>query len=272
MRLNNSELTLYTVDLGCNPGRWPSEGATSDCTKCFLGTYKPDYGPQNCTDCPLGYSTSQTGSTRMDQCSKYCWHTSEFLKNKSYVLLKEYVFLFSAQCAEGFTSVGGTCVGRSTGLQYNIHFFLPKKVFVLLNNSLSHTWVHIAILDVNECQLGTHTCDSNAECTNTVGSYICTCNTGYIGSGLACNGKLRMVLPNSGYYGHQVNSFCEQKAESNKDICYWTICSMNRIHIFEVFLKQCLLQEDNFLINYISKKDNFDYEFEFVKWAKTICS
>jgi len=40
--------------------------------------------------------------------------------------------------------------------------------------------------DVNECALGTSTCDTNAICTNTPGSFTCTCKPGYAGDGINC--------------------------------------------------------------------------------------
>ncbi|XP_065054809.1 uncharacterized protein LOC135683476 [Rhopilema esculentum] len=41
--------------------------------------------------------------------------------------------------------------------------------------------------DVNECTQGSHKCSFNAYCTNTVGSYRCTCSSGYTGNGYVCN-------------------------------------------------------------------------------------
>ena len=43
-------------------------------------------------------------------------------------------------------------------------------------------------LDMNECLLETDECDTNANCTNTEGSYYCTCNQGYDGDGFFCSG------------------------------------------------------------------------------------
>ncbi len=44
-------------------------------------------------------------------------------------------------------------------------------------------------VDVDECSIS-HDCHMNAECTNTAGSYECTCNAGYEGDGHYCRGKL----------------------------------------------------------------------------------
>ena len=43
--------------------------------------------------------------------------------------------------------------------------------------------------DVDECNASSPVCDLNAKCNNTIGSYRCTCNTGYHGDGKSCQGK-----------------------------------------------------------------------------------
>ena len=54
-------------------------------------------------------------------------------------------------------------------------------------------------LDVNECfpdQISAeyrhlaHNCNVDANCSNTKGSFYCTCHTGYSGDGVTCIGKL----------------------------------------------------------------------------------
>ena len=48
--------------------------------------------------------------------------------------------------------------------------------------------------DIDECTTGTHDCDPTpfeANCSNTVGSFTCACNTGYTGDGKTCTGLLK---------------------------------------------------------------------------------
>ena len=53
--------------------------------------------------------------------------------------------------------------------------------------------------DINECEDGTESCAENAECTNTQGSYSCSCSPGYTGDGTICNGKYDPVLVGQSY-------------------------------------------------------------------------
>ena len=41
-------------------------------------------------------------------------------------------------------------------------------------------------VDVDECAAGTDDCDTNADCTNTPGSFTCRCQQGYVGNGKQC--------------------------------------------------------------------------------------
>ena len=44
--------------------------------------------------------------------------------------------------------------------------------------------------DIDECRRNLDNCHENAVCTNTEGSYTCTCNRGFTGDGFSCTGKL----------------------------------------------------------------------------------
>ena len=46
----------------------------------------------------------------------------------------------------------------------------------------------IIMADLDECKLQLHSCDINAECENTIGSYECQCRSGYRGNGRMCSG------------------------------------------------------------------------------------
>ena len=48
--------------------------------------------------------------------------------------------------------------------------------------------------DYDECTESTHECDSNADCTNTVGSYSCQCRSGYTGDGNTCTGRFILQI------------------------------------------------------------------------------
>ena len=45
------------------------------------------------------------------------------------------------------------------------------------------------ISDINECAMDDDDCSANAHCTNTPGSFDCTCDQGYSGNGVTCIGK-----------------------------------------------------------------------------------
>ena len=67
---------------------------------------------------------------------------------------------------------------------YNSH--TQWFILLYLNTILFHP-------DINECELDSlNDCDENANCTDTIGSYNCSCKTGYEGDGFNCTGYTTM--------------------------------------------------------------------------------
>ena len=94
--------------------------------------------------------------------------------------------------------IGQVCSARLNG-NYSCGC-LPDDL-VCLNGFflLFFEWVNInkwaiKYIDVNECELDTHNCSTQATCTNTIGSFNCTCNIGYSRNGTSCVGRILFYL------------------------------------------------------------------------------
>ena len=48
--------------------------------------------------------------------------------------------------------------------------------------------------DIDECNASTHNCVEQASCMDTDGSFACTCNAGYTGSGITCTGMATLEI------------------------------------------------------------------------------
>ena len=48
--------------------------------------------------------------------------------------------------------------------------------------------------DIDECELDTDNCHVNATCTDVIGSFVCTCNSGFEGNGVTCTSKTLLYI------------------------------------------------------------------------------
>ncbi len=78
---------------------------------------------------------------------------------------------FTCSCDVGYTGDGITCSSKSIG-----HFLTFELQW---NNECT---------DIDECREDMHNCHENANCIDTVGSFSCSCNSGYFGDGISCEG------------------------------------------------------------------------------------
>ena len=73
----------------------------------------------------------------------------------------------------------------------NYHRFINFFLFLLKLNHLLYGYLTKTyfILDIDECAKDTDNCHADSTCTNTKGSFHCSCRHGYSGDGINCVGK-----------------------------------------------------------------------------------
>ena len=64
---------------------------------------------------------------------------------------------------------------------------------------ISVVFVFRLLSDINECSASSGVCDVNANCQNTLGSYLCSCKPGYSGDGKTCQGSTHGVFTGGTY-------------------------------------------------------------------------
>ena len=91
---------------------------------------------------------------------------------------------YYCNCSSGYSGNGTVCEGKD----YLVKFYSAlSNVYIHHCRTMSTSFILYA--DIDECELGTHLCHSNANCSNTDGGYNCNCISGFSGNGTDCKGK-----------------------------------------------------------------------------------
>ena len=81
------------------------------------------------------------------------------------------------------------------------------SVYVIQVKSLLSISLYITS-DIDECSLDPSPCDENADCTNSEGSFSCTCKQGFTGDGEVCQGTAERYLSKiSPFLGKSTESY-----------------------------------------------------------------
>ena len=72
-------------------------------------------------------------------------------------------------------------------------YFYPAQM--LYSDWFRKTLLTILFTDIDECALGTDNCDVNAVCSDTPGSFTCTCNEGFFWDGETCGKNFKTIYP-----------------------------------------------------------------------------
>lgn len=95
------------------------------------------------------------------------------------------------------------------------------------------TTVYGACLDVNECDSNQDNCDVNAACTNTIGSFDCSCDDGWEGNGNTCTKVKTDTVGCDGFWRLYPTEYGKPETRKKMRMCtispstqaVWTDCS-----------------------------------------------
>lgn len=95
-----------------------------------------------------------------------------------------------------FSSASNVMLRRNAGLLLSLHCLsweIPLLVIWMWWSLIRELFKRLCVFaDINECEIGAHNCDRHAICTNTAGSFKCSCSPGWIGNGIKCTGESHM--------------------------------------------------------------------------------
>ncbi|XP_073250793.1 uncharacterized protein [Porites lutea] len=97
-----------------------------------------------------------------------------------------------------------------------VHTLGAKHGYTWNDVPCTNCYNYTCFKDLDECTTGSHSCDVNSVCQNTVGSYKCSCNAGYTGDGKPCN-DIDECYTNS--HSCDVNAVCSNTVGSYACAC-----------------------------------------------------
>ena len=183
----SSHIGLYTNAqcTACGAGKWSSETAQtfeSTCTACGAGKWSSETAQTSestCTACGTGKKSTQTAATSEDTCAscaegQYQESTGQTECKACPALTYQNLKTQSSckPCVEHAENCGGSSPGTcASGYE---------------RNALEVPLAEANCINIDECERGTDNCHAQASCTDTEGSFFCTCNPGYLGDGVTC--------------------------------------------------------------------------------------
>ncbi|CAH3138251.1 unnamed protein product, partial [Pocillopora meandrina] len=144
------------------------------------------YLEPNCVSYNFHTITQLSGTHKCDLNNATIEHDKDLVKNESYI----YRGAENA-CARNPCKNNATCQAGFTDRDY--------QCLCVLGSGFEG---HDCGEDLDECSDGTHNCDVNADCNNTLGSYKCSCKDGFHGNGTNCTG-FTAVFTNLGKSGRK---------------------------------------------------------------------
>ena len=155
-----------TYTCQCLDGDLVDEKCEYDCAQCDTG---------HCASCDTNGPICEDGwsGTHCDTCAP------------------GYVGESCAICPAGNYSSGGECVPCADGYDSLAGASICFEAVCVngqgdncdCDNGWEGKWCTV---DIDECADESHNCDTNAQCTDTDGSFSCACNSGYSGNGVEC--------------------------------------------------------------------------------------
>ena len=94
---------------------------------------------------------------------------------------------YECECLPGFIGDGFNCSSKTINSINKDPQECCTKLYIIL------IFLSYFSPDIDDCaDSKNNNCSANANCTDNVGSYDCTCSAGYAGDGFSCDGKFEL--------------------------------------------------------------------------------